>query len=256
MQLDFYKYQGTGNDFILIDNRSGAFSKKDELIQQLCDRKFGIGADGLMLVENHDSADFRMIYYNADGSQSLCGNGSRCAVAFANYLGIIGSNTYFETTDGFHHAEILEDRRVKFELLDVNDITRYDDRTFFIDTGSPHHIELSENVEKIDIKPEGSAVRYSKQYEPAGTNVNFVEQLPGRIKVRTYERGVEDETLSCGTGVTACALMAHQLGYQSPVTIETAGGQLQVFFEEKQGKYTNIFLAGPAVQVFQGTIKI
>lgn len=256
MQLKFYKYQGTGNDFILIDNRNKKFRKDEGIIPKLCNRRFGVGADGLMLLEHHDAADFKMIYYNADGTQSLCGNGSRCAVAFAHFLGMIDKSTYFETTDGFHRAEILEDGIVKFELLDVSQVEKLDEKSYFINTGSPHYIKLSENVENIDIIQSGSSIRYSDKYAPHGTNVNFVEDLHGKIKVRTYERGVEDETLSCGTGVTACALMANRLGYDSPVSIETKGGQLQVFFEEKNGNYSNIYLAGPAERVFQGTIEI
>ncbi|MDH5609100.1 MAG: diaminopimelate epimerase [Cyclobacteriaceae bacterium] len=256
MLLSFVKYQGTGNDFIIIDNRDSVFPTNDSaLIRQLTDRKFGIGADGLMLVENDEGSDFRMRYFNADGSQSLCGNGSRCAIDFAGQLGIISQQTNFNTTDGLHHA-FFKDGWVYFQLHPVDGIkgTKND---FFIHNGSPHHIRFVEDVSGIDVLEEGRKIRYSDAYQPAGTNVNFVQITGNTLKVRTYERGVENETLSCGTGVTAAALAATTRGLSSPVRIETPGGQLEVSFVQKpNAKFTDIYLAGPATRVFEGQVEI
>ncbi len=254
MLLKFTKYQGTGNDFILIDNRQKVFPKDTSLIKKLTDRKFGIGADGLMLIEDDPQADFKMIYYNSDGSQSLCGNGSRCAVDFARSLGIIRDKTQFTTTDGVHEASIHG--WVHFQLHPVDDVIQAKDH-FFIHNGSPHHMIFCENVEAIDVVKLGSEIRYSEEYHPDGTNVNFVEILDDKIKVRTYERGVEDETLSCGTGVVASALAASFKGLSSPVDVETQGGNLSVSFEKDPDNcFKNIYLAGPVERVFEGEIEI
>lgn len=255
MQLKFTKYQGTGNDFVIIDNRQSFFPKDDpSLIPRLCDRKFGIGADGLMLIEEDDKSDFQMIYYNADGSKSLCGNGSRCSVDFAKELGIISENTMFETTDGQHNA-FFKDGWVYFQLRDVDGL-KQNEGSFFIENGSPHHVEFVNDVESVDVVGLGSAIRNSEQYKPNGTNVNFAEIEGDVIKVRTYERGVENETLSCGTGVTAVALAASFKGQTSPIHIETPGGSLSVSFIKTGESFTNIYLAGPATKVFSGEIAI
>ncbi|MEQ8365023.1 MAG: diaminopimelate epimerase [Cyclobacteriaceae bacterium] len=256
MKLHFHKYQGTGNDFILIDDRNMQFPiDKLEIISQLCDRKFGIGADGFMLIRPHETVDFTMIFFNPDGSKSLCGNGSRCAMAFATHLGIVGKQMAFETTDGIHDG-YYKDGLYHFQLFDVNEIIRSDE-TYFINTGSPHHVQIVQNVQSCDVVVEGKKIRYSSKYEPAGTNVNFIQKKVDSIDVRTYERGVENETLSCGTGVTACAIVAALENYQSPIKVETQGGNLQVSFTKVDDThFKDIYLAGPAEKVFEGDIEV
>ncbi len=255
MELNFTKYQGTGNDFVLIDNRTGIFPKENlDLVRRLCDRRFGIGADGLMLIENSKEEDFNMIYFNSDGSKSLCGNGSRCSIHFAHSLGIIPYQTSFITTDGAHKA-FLKDGWVHFQLHDIDQVSE-DGNDFFVENGSPHHVRFVEDVEGFDVFTNGEAIRYSEKYQPGGTNVNFVEMTPSGIKVRTYERGVENETLSCGTGVTAAAIVAAIKGKTSPVQVNTKGGDLEVSFEKEGNTFKNVFLAGPATPVFKGRIEI
>ena len=256
MKTSFRKYQGTGNDFIMIDDRSEAFPDSEELIQRLCDRKFGIGADGLILIQDHPRLDYRMVYFNSDGSQSLCGNGSRCGFAFARELGIVGDHAAFETTDGIHNIK-LEDGLIHFQLFDALTPEKINDKEWYLDTGSPHHMVLMDEVSSQDIVGLGRKIRYAERYSGQnGTNVNFAQLLQNRVKMRTYERGVENETLSCGTGATAVGLLAGSLGMKSPVTIETEGGTLRVFFEEKDGKFRDVWLAGPAEKVFEGTVII
>lgn len=255
MTIPFSKYQGTGNDFIIIDNRLHYFSKNDtKLIAHLCDRKFGIGADGLMLLEEHPTADFTMVYYNADGGESsMCGNGGRCLVAFAKALNIIKKNATFEAIDGLHDA-FIEGEIVHLKMQDVSKIIRAPEYTF-LNTGSPHHITMVDDVRTVDVKKEGARVRYSELYGEAGSNVNFVSTLTdGHYAVRTYERGVEDETLSCGTGVTAVAIAVHQskLTTKNAITLDVEGGQLTVQFEKTDQGYKNIYLIGPATFVFKG----
>ncbi|HEA30205.1 MAG TPA: diaminopimelate epimerase [Leeuwenhoekiella sp.] len=253
MPIPFYKYQGTGNDFIMIDNRDKLFSKNDtKLVQQLCNRKFGIGADGLILLENHNDLDFTMVYYNADGTSSMCGNGGRCVVAFANQLGIIEDKAHFEAIDGAHEAHI-RDGQVHLKMNDVEKILEKD-TYIFIDTGSPHHIEFRDNLSEINVKAEGSTIRYSSLYGQKGSNINFVSAQDTAFAVRTYERGVEDETLSCGTGVTAVALAMHHLGKtdKNTVKINAVGGELNVSFKKTATGYTDIHLIGPANFVFEG----
>ncbi|PIA82136.1 diaminopimelate epimerase [Gaetbulibacter sp. 4G1] len=256
MQQTFYKYQGTGNDFVMIDNRQQTFDKKDiEHISFLCDRRFGVGADGLILIENHDALDFEMVYYNADGSQSFCGNGGRCAVAFAKQLGIIKDDADFLAIDGKHYASIKGDI-VKLQMADVNTVEKHDNHVF-LDTGSPHHIQFEEQITDFDIKILGAKIRYGAPYNAVGSNVNFVKKLSDtEFKVRTYERGVEDETLSCGTGVTAVALAMHYIGEteKNLITLKTQGGDLQVAFQSQNGTYNNVWLIGPAKIVYQGSI--
>lgn len=255
MIVSFTKYQGTGNDFILIDNRNQFFSLSKQHIQKLTDRRFGIGADGLMLIENEGTSDFKMTYFNADGSQSLCGNGSRCAVDFARSLGLINDSTSFLTTDGIHKAH-FEDGNIHFQLYDVSEVEIINKNEIFIHTGSPHHMVFVKNVDEVDIIKEGAAIRNSEKY-PKGTNVNFVQINRDDIKVRTYERGVENETLSCGTGVTAAAIASTKFGVKSPVHVKTLGGSLIVTFDQKSAsEFKNIYLAGPATKVFEGKIEI
>ena len=257
MTIHFSKYQGTGNDFVIIDNRQCLFPKKDtKLIHRLCDRKFGIGADGLILLEKHPSQDFRMVYYNADGNESsMCGNGGRCVVAFAKALNIISNTTSFEAIDGLHHATIDAEGQVHLQMKDVHDLKMQEGYTF-LNTGSPHHVVITENVRDLNVKKEGAAIRYSALYGETGANVNFVEQKPGGVfAVRTYERGVEDETLSCGTGVTAVALAMFQMGHTTSqnVALDVEGGSLQVTFDKNEKGYHDIYLIGPATLVFKGT---
>lgn len=256
MKLTFSKYQGTGNDFIIIDNRECSFSPDSATVKKLCDRRFGIGADGLILIESHPELDYRMIYFNSDGSQSLCGNGSRCGYAFAKSIGMVGDEGSFETTDGIHQIKYA-DGKIHFQLFDVSDVEKINNREWYLNTGSPHHILICDPEEQSDIVKQGREIRNSKTYSSQnGTNVNFAQLLQNEISIRTYERGVEDETLSCGTGATAVALMAGKLGYESPVTIRTQGGLLSVSFKIQEGKFTDIWLAGPAEKVFEGTVDI
>jgi len=241
---------------VLIDNRNLIFLKEDtELVAFLCDRRFGIGADGLILLENHAEHDFNMVYYNSDGNIStMCGNGGRCMVAFAKHLGIITNSTTFDAIDGLHTATINDDM-VSLQMQDVFEIkTR--PNAIFMDTGSPHHIQVVENLADFNVSKEGAKLRYGL-YGESGSNINFVEQKEeGVFAVRTYERGVEDETLSCGTGVTAVALAMHNSGMtkKKEVDILTEGGELKVKFNENNG-YTNVFLIGPTKQVFKGKIE-
>ncbi len=256
--ITFHKYQATGNDFIMIDNRERVFPKDDNiLIGKLCDRKFGIGSDGLILIEAHPDTDFSMIFFNPDGSQSLCGNGSRCAVHFAKSIGIInGTETAFMAYDGVHSATI-KDNLVDISMNDVQYVSSLDDG-IFVDTGSPHFVRFVEDVDQVDIIPEGQAIRYSEEYKPSGTNVNFVQQLgEQQIFVRTYERGVEAETLSCGTGVVGAAIAASTIGIKSPVEVMTKGGKLSVEYSQKEkGSFENIRLCGLAEMVYVGSIDI
>lgn len=257
MLLSFYKYQGTGNDFIIVDDRAenlGTYSNK--LVQKLCNRRLGIGADGFIVLRNREGYDFEMVYHNADGSQSLCGNGSRCAVHLARQLGIIEQKAYFLTTDGAHQAYIKGDL-IHIQLHDINDIKLLSEG-YWINTGSPHYVSWVENVEQVDVYQEGQQIRNSPPFQKEGVNVNFVQRKgDGTLAMRTYERGVEDETLSCGTGVTAAALVASLQGATSPITINTLGGVLQVSFTKKnEQQFQDIYLIGPAQQVFQGTIEV
>ncbi len=254
MPIDFYKYQGTGNDFIMIDNRLDTFSKNDtKLIALMCDRKFGIGADGLILLETTEEYDFKMVYYNADGAEgSFCGNGARCITGFARFLNIIDSEANFIAADGPHNSTI-NGEEVSLEMGDVDSITESENYSF-LNTGSPHHVEIVEGLENYKVFERGREIR-NTVYGKAGSNINFVEQLEdNNFAVRTYERGVEDETMSCGTGVTAVAIAMAHLGKAggNEVGIITPGGKLRVTFNKQEGKFTNIHLIGPAKQVFKG----
>jgi len=255
-QTPFWKYQGSGNDFIMIDNRDLRFDTSLFAIHKLCDRRFGIGADGLICLENSNEADFQMVYFNSDGNEStFCGNGGRCVVAFAKLLSIIESQTTFKAKDGFHEAKILG-REVRLKMIDVPEIKVQNDG-YELYTGSPHFVKPVETVLGLDVKFLGAAVRYSDQFAFTGINVNFMEQKKDRILVRTYERGVEDETYSCGTGVTASALVAASLGMTSPIQVETPGGILKVeFIKSGLNSYSEIYLQGPAELVFEGKIEI
>ncbi|WP_162127336.1 diaminopimelate epimerase [Flavobacterium phycosphaerae] len=258
MKINFTKYQGTGNDFVMIDNRQNIFPKKDtQLIEKLCDRRFGIGADGLILLENDSKTDFRMVYYNSDGKESsMCGNGGRCLVAFAKSLNAIGDETDFIATDGLHHASIISDGTISLQMKDVLEVKIESDYVF-LNTGSPHHVMMIDDLKTFDVKTNGARIRYSDLYGKAGSNVNFVKQLgDNHFALRTYERGVEDETLSCGTGATATAIAMHALGKTKShhIMLDVEGGKLEVSFVKEGDTYTNVFLKGPATFVFEGEI--
>lgn len=258
MDFQFEKYQGAGNDFIIIDDRKENFPDQDHsLIQKHCDRHFGIGADGLILVRDSDRSDFKMLYFNADGHpSSLCGNGSRCVFAFANKHQMIGNEGTFETSDRIHRGSITPDDLICIEMGDVLTIEKRGS-AIFMDTGSPHHIEFVDQVSAIDVKTQGAAIRYGAPYFETGSNANFVEKVNEKeFNIRTYERGVEDETLACGTGAVAAAIGAHFSG-QTPldmVNINALGGCLQVSFTPDSGQYKNILLIGPATYVFSGNL--
>jgi diaminopimelate epimerase len=259
MNINFVKYQGTGNDFILIDNRNGGVAISEEAAAALCHRRYGVGADGIMLLESETGYDFRMVYYNSDGRRSsMCGNGARCITAYANELGVIGSRATFIAPDGAHDAIIADDGEVSLKMNDVRNIEA-GDGFFFLDTGSPHYVKIVENVHGVDVFNEGRAIRNSDRFKEAGTNVNFISMEDEALYVRTYERGVEDETWSCGTGVTAGALVAAYKGIipKNNCLVKTKGGQLEVKFEKVLDRnFYNIWLKGPAVRVFDGAIEI
>ncbi|MCW3788316.1 diaminopimelate epimerase [Plebeiibacterium sediminum] len=263
MQINFFKYQGTGNDFVVIDNRNGNFDSENiQLVSFLCDRRMGIGADGLMLLENNakPDVDFTMRYFNSDGKEaSMCGNGGRCIAAFAVHQNAV-TNTekfLFEAVDGMHEAS-YKDGIVSLMMTDVTNITTGEDY-FFLNTGSPHYVSHKNEIDNVDIVKYGSEIRYSDQFKPGGTNVNIVEALTDtHIKVRTYERGVEDETYSCGTGVVASAISTFVKDKKSKsFDIDVKGGKLKVEFEgDETNGFKNIWLIGPATFVFNGTIEV
>jgi len=259
MKINFSKYQGTGNDFILIDNRTLVFPKHNtHLIEHLCNRRFGIGADGLILLENDAETDFRMVYFNSDGNESsMCGNGGRCIVSFAKKLNLIDSTSEFIATDGLHKATILENKTIALQMKDVELVNIKPDYVF-LNTGSPHHVVLVEDLHYLDVKNNGAAIRYSNLYGKEGSNVNFVTPISeNNFRIRTYERGVEDETLSCGTGATAVAIAmnAVEKTKANTIKIQVEGGELEVSFEKKDNQYCNVFLTGPAEFVYEGEIE-
>lgn len=259
MIIQFFKYQGTGNDFIILDNRNGLYNGiTNDLVQQLCHRHFGIGADGLMMMNNAEGFDFEMIYYNSDGNPgTMCGNGGRCMIRFASDMGIGQFTYHFKASDGNHEAE-LDGRNIRLKMKDVK-ISELHKTYMILDTGSPHFVQFVEDVEEVDVVETGREIRNGKKFMPDGINVNFVEsRSDDSIYVRTYERGVEDETMSCGTGVTAAALVsAHNpLGFNQ-VFVHTVGGTLSVEFNKlSDTEFENIWLSGPADLVFKGEIEI
>ena len=254
MPITFYKYQGTGNDFIIIDNRNGAIHLTTAQVKHFCDRRFGIGADGLMLLNALDKYDFDMKYYNSNGHESsMCGNGGRCLVKFAHEMGIHKDRYLFMAVDGEHEATLGEHGWVNLKMKDVKGIQNHHGDAV-LDTGSPHYVKAVQDVMAMDVFKEGKEIRYSREFEEAGINVNFVENDDHRIIVRTYERGVEDETYSCGTGVTAAALVfAHNdMGFNR-IEVQTKGGHLAVEFDKTHEQhFENIWLCGPAAYVFTG----
>ena len=258
MNIAFKKYQGAGNDFIMIDNRAMDFptSNRNELIAKMCDRNFGIGADGLILIQLHSEVNFEMIYFNSDGhTSSMCGNGGRCAVSFAKSLGLVTNTASFLFDTDLYSAQVLEQERVALAMQDVKSV-QIAETHCFLDTGSPHHVSFVEAVSSIDVQTSGSEIRYGAPYGEAGTNVNFVEtKAADCFAIRTYERGVEGETLACGTGAVAAAIAVYatQRTNKSNLQIEAAGGLLEVSFDVENDSYSNILLTGPAEYVFQGS---
>jgi diaminopimelate epimerase len=256
--MRFNKYEGAGNDFIIIDNREGFFNPDDnELVKKLCDRRFGIGADGLILICPSEKYDFQMKYFNSDGFEgSMCGNGGRCSAAFSIKNSIAPNKLAFEAVDGIHRAE-ADKNIIHLGMNDVNE-THLINGNYFINTGSPHYMIITNDVNNLDVNAEGSKIRWADHFSPGGTNVNFVEIEKAGIYVRTFERGVEEETLSCGTGVTASAIASVLSGHfgTSPVSVRTKGGNLSVSFNISGKKITDVVLSGPATFVFEGEIEV
>jgi diaminopimelate epimerase len=257
MKITFSKYHGAGNDFILVDNRAKKYRLSTKEIAELCHRRFGIGADGLMLLEKDKASDFKMIYYNSDGKEgSMCGNGGRCIVAFAYEIGIQKETYLFTATDGLHEAFFDKNKNeVNLKMTDVDKIQKFTN-DWFLDTGSPHAVEIVKNIDSINVAEEGKKLRYDTRFGEAGCNVNFVEINNGNLKIRTFERGVEAETLACGTGAVASAIIAHRLNSkQHKFSLKALGGNLEVTFENKNNNYSNIWLKGPVKKVFSGNIE-
>lgn len=256
MQIPFSKYQGTGNDFVLVDDRDKRFPTENmTAVRQICHRKFGVGSDGLILIQPDKEAGFYMNFFNPDGSQSYCGNGSRCAVHFAQRIGMVGDRSTFRAIDGMHEGRV-DGNQVTTSILPVAGVEKRGE-DFLINTGSPHYIVFCEDAESIDLITEAREIRYNDEFKSAGVNVNFVQIIsPGQLKMRTYERGVEDETLSCGTGVTAAAI-AHMASAEvdlNKVKVETRGGHLEVVAQkQRDGAFSEIALSGPVQETFTGT---
>jgi diaminopimelate epimerase len=260
MKISFSKYHGAGNDFILIDNRKEILVLDADQIAGLCDRHFGIGADGLILLQESNNYDFSMRYFNSDGNEaSLCGNGGRCIVSFARHLGIIEKETAFWAVDGKHEA-IVKSSNDNVDIIDLkmNDVNEWElsGNDYIFDTGSPHFVRIINNVDDIDMIAVGRQIRYSDRFKDEGINVNFISLKNGLIKIRTYERGVENETLACGTGAVASALAASFYQIKSPVKVKAKGGELEVSFNFYKNKFTDIRLEGPVAFVFNGEINI
>ncbi|NUO01875.1 MAG: diaminopimelate epimerase [Saprospiraceae bacterium] len=258
INIPFHKYQGAGNDFVMVDNRAGIFPYAADvaLIARLCHRRFGIGADGLILLENAPGFDFRMVYFNADGRESsMCGNGGRCIVAFAKHLGLIGDHCRFIAIDGPHEARMATPDWVELKMTDVVKVTPTSTGDYILNTGSPHYVQFVDQLDALPVAELGRKIRYSETFREEGINVNFVEPTEKGIAVATYERGVEDETLSCGTGVTAAAIALYVKNPETKntaVSIATKGGQLQVRFKPVGDRFEEVWLCGPAVRVFEG----
>ena len=258
MDIQFSKYQGTGNDFVIIDNRDGSIALSNQQIAFLCDRKFGVGSDGLIMLGTANDYDFSMAYYNADGTEgTMCGNGGRCLVQFAFDHGIVKEKYLFIAIDGPHEARIENNGWIHLKMSDVNAV-EVGEGFFVTNTGSPHYVQLVNGVESFDVFTAGKAIRYNERFKAEGVNVNFIEFQQDHLFVRTYERGVENETYSCGTGVTAAALTTHlnKIG-EHHVAIKTLGGELAVNFNNQGGGHFNdIWLQGPGTFVYKGSIKL
>lgn len=258
MKLKFYKYQGAGNDFVMIDDRENSFPISTALINRLCDRHFGIGADGLILLQNDEEHDFRMIYFNSDGNEStMCGNGGRCIIRFAKDLEAASDRMTFNAIDGLHHG-VVDDKIIRLQMIDINEVEDHD-HYLFMNTGSPHHVEFVENVTAVNVVEKGRNIRNGAPYFEQGSNVNFVQVMKDNsLLIRTYERGVEDETLACGTGITAAAISAFvkKKVDTNNIQVKAIGGDLSVNFEENNHNFVNVWLNGPAEKVFEGEIEI
>jgi diaminopimelate epimerase len=262
MDMPFTKYQGAGNDFIIIDQREHIWIDPghQSLVARLCNRRFGIGGDGLMLLVDHPDYDFEMIYFNADGHPgSMCGNGGRCIVAFAKKLGLVGEETQFLAVDGPHRARIPRPDWVELHMNDVAAVEMAPDYCY-LDTGSPHYVQFVPDLDQVDVVRQGRAIRYNDRFREQGTNVNFVERRADGLYIATYERGVEDETLACGTGVTAAALVASlpgtSDGKEQEIPVFARGGDLSVRFRREGQRFTDIWLCGPATFVYSGQINL
>ncbi|NQY08328.1 MAG: diaminopimelate epimerase [Flavobacteriales bacterium] len=256
MKFDYYKYEGTGNDFIMIDNRNKLFDTSNvELIRSLCDRESGIGADGFITIENEEGYDFKMVYFNSDGNEStMCGNGGRCIIHMAHTIGITEIDTKFIAIDGAHEGVFSNDS-TRLKMMNVTGVRQHQS-DFILDTGSPHYVVFKDDIDQLDLVEEGRAIRYNEEFKSEGINVNFVSKQDGFIKVRTYERGVEDETLSCGTGCVASAISASIESGRAGngFLIQTKGGQLSVSFnDDGNSNYSNVWLEGPVIIDHQGT---
>ncbi len=257
--IPFVKYHGAGNDFILIDQRETKYitTEETEKVRQLCDRHLGIGADGLMLIQYCDDFDFEMIYFNPDGSLGMfCGNGARCIVAFAKALGVIRNKARFKAADGSHFAFILEDNWVELKMGDVTDIETVEN-DFFLNTGTDHYVTFVEDAYQIDVNTEGKKIRNNERFKTAGVNVNFVSESENGFRIATFERGVEAETLACGTGITAAAIcfaIKKEQKVRFPIKIQAKGGNLEVRFEKKEDTYSELWLCGPTKKVYDGKI--
>ncbi len=261
MQVSFWKYHGTGNDFIIINQLEKEYELSREQVAAICKRRFGVGADGLMYIRRSKNCDFKMVYYNADGNEStMCGNGGRCISHM--YMEILGKHSdeeiQFEAIDGIHLSKKISNEVVSLQMSNVKKQTTFGN-DYILNTGSPHYVTIVDNVDHINVQKAGALIRYSEAFANNGINVNFLELQENSVKVRTYERGVEAETYSCGTGVTACALISsihNEYKVDSPVTILTKGGKLKVSFETNEKEYYNIWLTGPATKVFEGILNI
>ena len=258
MEIQFSKYQGTGNDFVIIDNRDGSIALSNTQIAFLCDRKFGVGSDGLIMLGTANEYDFSMAYYNADGTEgTMCGNGGRCLVQYAHDHGIVKENYVFIAIDGPHEAKIESNGWIHLKISDVNEVET-GENFFVTNTGSPHYVQLVNDIKQFDVFAKGKEIRYNDRFKADGVNVNFIEFHDDHLFVRTYERGVENETYSCGTGVTASAITTHlnKLG-EHRVSIKTIGGELAVSFNNQGGgHFDHIWLQGPATFVYKGTIHL
>ena len=261
MEIKFEKYQGAGNDFIILDNRNSLYSHlNSEQIKRICNRNIGVGSDGLILLESSSESDFEMKYFNSDGNlSSLCGNGGRCIVAYAHKLGIIGDNTKFKAVDGYHKAQLISNNQVRLKMNDISSITHFDE-AIVLDSGSPHYIKLCSDILNLNVKKTGRKIRKSEAFNPDGINVNFIQKENNRkFLIRTYERGVENETLACGTGAVAAAVGMHYLDKtegETKIELHALGGILNVDFSCSDKNYENIHLQGTANYVFSGKYKI
>ena len=257
MLINFYKYQSTGNDFVIIDSRANNIQLTKNNIKKICDRKFGIGSDGLMIIKNHDDYDFEMKFFNPDGSNSFCGNGSRCAVLYNYHHGYVQRKCNFLTDDGFHEAKINKDEIVSVSIRRPKDFNQVKNDTFEINTGSPHYVQFISDINQKDFLNYCKSIRNGKNYKKNGINVNLVEERNSNLVIRTFERGVENETLSCGSGVTAAALaFAHINKNINKVNVQTLGGELTVEFKINKSIFSEIYLSGPSCFVFKGELNI